>query len=101
TISLNQHCMKFQERLTVLESSLPTRVDAVDVSRTAKLPFKRVLWYRESLIWRMVGLSRVALDSFQNAKLASAKEWCWGTCRSGAGDNLFVVPSLILLITRG
>jgi hypothetical protein len=69
--SIESTLAEIQERLTRLESSLPTRVDAADVSRTANVPFK-ALWYRESLIWRMTDLSRLAFSSFQTDKLAAA-----------------------------
>jgi hypothetical protein len=69
--SLESMGVEIQERLTRLESSLPARIDAAEVSATAKLPFKS-LWYRESLIWRMTELSHAAFDSFQSAKHASA-----------------------------
>jgi hypothetical protein len=69
--SIDSTLAEIQERLTRLESSLPTWVDAADVSPTAKVPFK-ALWYRASLIWRMTELSRLAFGSFQNEKLAAA-----------------------------
>jgi len=62
---------EIQERLKLLESSLPRRVDAMAVSPTAKIPFKALL-YREALIWRMAELGRSALESFENDKLATA-----------------------------
>jgi len=54
-----------------LESILPSRVDPMAVSRTAKLPFKGLV-YRAALIWRMAELGRIAFESFENDKLASA-----------------------------
>ena len=62
---------EIRERLLLIESSLPKRVDAMAVSQTSKLPFKALL-YREALIWRMAELGRVAFESFENDKLASA-----------------------------
>jgi hypothetical protein len=62
---------EIRERLELLESSLPSRVDAMAVSPTAKLPFK-ALCFRETLIWRMTELSRSAFESFENNKIASA-----------------------------
>lgn len=56
-------------RLDLMESQLPRRIDAL-MSRS-KLPFKAML-YRESLIWRMVELSRGAFDNLKSDKLANA-----------------------------
>jgi hypothetical protein len=58
-------------RLELLESSLPKRVDAMEVSPISKLPFKALL-YREALIWRMAELGRGAFESFEKDKLVSA-----------------------------
>jgi hypothetical protein len=57
-------------RLELLESSLPTRVDAM-VSPDSKLPFKALI-YRAALIWRMAELSRGALENFEKDRLALA-----------------------------
>lgn len=57
-------------RIELLESSLPTRVDAM-VSPDSKLPFKALL-YRAALIWRMAELSRGAFDHFEKSNLALA-----------------------------
>jgi hypothetical protein len=57
--------------IELLESNLPTSVDAMAVSRASKLPFK-VLLYRESLIWRMTELARGAFDNFGVDNLVSA-----------------------------
>lgn len=62
---------EIRERLKLLESSLPKRVDAWAVSQISKLPSKALL-YREALIWRMAELGRGALESFENDNLASA-----------------------------
>jgi hypothetical protein len=70
-MSLDSLLNEAQERLLRLESSLPAELDAMAVSRRAKLPFKALL-YRETLIWRMAGLSRVAIQSFKGHELASA-----------------------------
>ena len=64
-------------RLELIEFSLPSRVDAMAVSPSAKLPFN-ALCYRETLIWRMAELSRSAFGSFENNKLASAILSVWG-----------------------
>jgi hypothetical protein len=58
-------------RIELLESNLPTRVDAMAVSPISKLPYKALL-YREALIWRMAELGREALESFEKNKLVSA-----------------------------
>jgi cation transport protein ChaC len=58
-------------RLVLLESNLPRRVDGFGISPHSKLPFK-VLLYREVLIWRMVDLSRSALETLENERLSSA-----------------------------
>jgi hypothetical protein len=57
-------------RVELLESSLPSRVDAM-VSPDSKLPFKALL-FRAALIWRMAELSRGALENFEKDKLALA-----------------------------
>lgn len=57
--------------LAVLEANLPKQVDGFALSSTTKLPFK-ALWFRDSLCWRMAQLSRSALNSFEEKKLASA-----------------------------
>jgi hypothetical protein len=62
---------EIRERLELLESCLPRRVDAMAVSPTAKIPFKALL-YREALIWRMSDLGRSAFEKFAEEKLASA-----------------------------
>jgi hypothetical protein len=60
-----------RERLDRLQASLPTRLDARDISLRAQLPFY-ALYCRETLIWRMVELSRDALECYQKGNLASA-----------------------------
>lgn len=62
---------EIRDRLELLESILPERVDAMAVSPTSKLPFK-VLVYREALIWRMAELGRSAFQSFERDRLVSA-----------------------------
>jgi hypothetical protein len=62
---------EIRERLELLESSLPKHLDAMDVSRTAKLPWKALL-YREVLIWRMAELSRAAFENFEKNRLIAA-----------------------------
>ena len=62
---------EIRQRLELMESRLPKRVDAMAVSRISKVPYK-VLFYREALIWRMAELSRTAFEDFQREKLASA-----------------------------
>src|SRR5207253_7708223 len=57
-------------RLELLESSLPSRVDAM-ISPDSKLPFKALL-YREALICRMAELSRGAFENFERDRLALA-----------------------------
>jgi hypothetical protein len=56
--------------LEEMESSLPSRVDAM-VSPESKLPFKALI-YRAALIWRMAELSRGAFENFANNQLARA-----------------------------
>jgi hypothetical protein len=60
-----------RERVGMLETSLPRRVDAMALSTISKLPYKALL-YREALIWRMAELGREALESFEKDKLVSA-----------------------------
>lgn len=60
-----------RRRLEALESSLPKRLDGYAVSPHTKLPFK-VLLYREVLAWRMVELSRSALELLESDRIASA-----------------------------
>ena len=62
---------EIRERVELLESSLPRRVDAMAVSPVSKLPYKALL-YREALIWRMAELGREALENFDKNKLVSA-----------------------------
>lgn len=57
-------------RLEAFESSLPKRINAMEVSQGSKLPYK-VLLYREALIWRMVELCRGAFENFTKDKLVS------------------------------
>jgi hypothetical protein len=57
-------------RLELLESRLPTRVDAM-VSPDSKLPFKALI-YRAALIWRMAELSRGAFENFEKGNLGLA-----------------------------
>jgi len=62
---------EIREKLSLLESSLPKRVDGWALSQASKLPFK-VLVYREALSWRMAELSRAAYEEFENERLAAA-----------------------------
>jgi hypothetical protein len=62
---------EIRQRVALLESNLPKRVDAMAVSRISKLPHK-VLFYREALIWRMAELGRTACEDFERDKLVSA-----------------------------
>jgi hypothetical protein len=68
--SLENLMTEIRGRLDLLESSLPTRVDAM-VSPESKLPFKALI-YRAALIWRMAELSRGAFENFEKDKLALA-----------------------------
>jgi cation transport protein ChaC len=69
--SLESMMREIRERLELLESNLPRRVDGFGISPHSKIPFK-VLLYREVLIWRMAELSRSALEHLENDRLASA-----------------------------
>lgn len=62
---------EIRSRLELLESSLPKHADAMDLSRTAKLPFKALVC-RETLVWRMTELGSTALESFEKNRLTSA-----------------------------
>jgi hypothetical protein len=62
---------EIRKRVELLELSLPKHLDAMDVSRTAKLPWKALL-YREALIWRMTELSRAAFENFEKDRLVAA-----------------------------
>jgi hypothetical protein len=68
--SIENLMTEIRGRLDLLESSLPTRVDAM-VSPESKLPFKALI-YRAALIWRMAELSRGAVENFEKDKLALA-----------------------------
>jgi len=70
-MSLDSQLNEAQKRLHHLESSLAAQLDAMAVSRTAKLKFKALL-YRETLARRMAGLCRVAIRTFRGHELASA-----------------------------
>lgn len=59
-----------EERIALLESNLPTRVDGFALSPISKLPFK-ALTFRECLIWRMAELSRSAFENYGQQRLAS------------------------------
>jgi hypothetical protein len=61
---------EIRERIELLESSLPKRIDGMGLSPISKLPYKALL-YREALIWRMAELSREALERFEKNKLVS------------------------------
>ena len=62
---------EIRQRLELLESNLPKRVDAMAISRISKLPYK-VMFYREALVWRMAELGRTAFEDFERDKLVSA-----------------------------
>lgn len=62
---------EIRQRLELFESNLPKRVDAMDVSRISKLPYK-VLFYREALVWRIVEIGRSAFEDFGRDNVASA-----------------------------
>jgi hypothetical protein len=68
--SIEDLMTEIRGRLELMESSLPSRVDAM-VSPDSKLPFKALL-YRASLIWRMAELSRGAFENFEKDRLALA-----------------------------
>jgi hypothetical protein len=68
--SIEAMMSEIRGRLELLESSLPTRADAM-VSPDSKLPFKALI-YRAALIWRMAELSRGALEDFEKDRLALA-----------------------------
>ncbi len=68
--SVEDLMIEIRGRIELLESSLPTRVDAI-VSPDSKDPFKALL-YRGALTWRMAELSRGAFDNFEKNKLALA-----------------------------
>jgi cation transport protein ChaC len=63
--------LEIRERLKLLESSLPQRVDGYALSPDSKLPMKAML-YREALIWRMAELSRGALENLEKENLCVA-----------------------------
>jgi hypothetical protein len=56
--------------LELLESRLQRRVDGWALSQVSKLPFK-VMFYRESLAWRMAELSRAAFEEFEKDRVAA------------------------------
>lgn len=58
-------------RVQLLTDSLPTVVDPADISLSAKLPF-RVMVFREPLIWRTEELARCACTLFKNDDIVSA-----------------------------
>src|SRR5215813_4656052 len=62
---------EIRQRLALLRSHLPARIDAREISLTAKLPFN-ALWYRETLAWRMAELSQSAFELFEKDGLSSA-----------------------------
>ncbi|HEX7285673.1 MAG TPA: gamma-glutamylcyclotransferase [Candidatus Angelobacter sp.] len=62
---------EIRDRLKLLESALPRRMDGYALSPDSKLPMKALV-YREVLIWRMVELSRSALENLENENLSSA-----------------------------
>jgi hypothetical protein len=68
--TLDDLISEIQERLRLLNESLPHQIDLAALSRS-KLPFK-ALAYREALIWRVVELGEVALESFNTEKFAAA-----------------------------
>jgi hypothetical protein len=69
--SLDDLMKKVRGRVEALEARRLSRLDAVDISTKALLPFKALI-YRETLIWRMAELSRSAFTSFAEDKLVSA-----------------------------
>jgi hypothetical protein len=68
---IEQLLNEIAQRLQLLESNLPARVDGWALSQISKLPF-RALSFRECLIYRMAELGRSAFDSLTNNKLVSA-----------------------------
>jgi hypothetical protein len=61
---------EIRERLERLESELLRYLDAMEVSRTAQLPYY-ALCYRETLSWRIAELGRDALNCLENEHLVS------------------------------
>jgi len=61
---------EIRESLAMLESNLPRQIDGFALSQKSKLPWK-VLLYREALIWRIVELGRIALESFLSERIMS------------------------------
>ena len=69
--SVESVMIEIRTRLALMKQSLPTQLDAMAVSETAKIPFK-ALWYREALFWRMAELGQSAFEHFETETLASA-----------------------------
>lgn len=59
---------EIRQQVERLESARRSRVDAMAVSMTSKLPYKALL-YREALVWRMAELARASLESFHKDRL--------------------------------
>jgi hypothetical protein len=68
--SIEQLVGAVENRLAFLQSNCSSRIDAANISKAAKLPFKAT-WFFEALSWRMAELCRAGLESLQTMKLAS------------------------------
>jgi len=68
--SIDEKMAELEQRIHLLESSLPTAVDGM-ICPESKLPFL-VLWHREAQMWRAAELSRSAFESFRSNHLVSA-----------------------------
>ncbi|GEP55507.1 hypothetical protein [Reyranella soli] len=60
-----------RERLKLIQSSLPTSVEAAALHTNAKIPFK-VLSCREGYIWRIEELGRCAYDALEKDDVVAA-----------------------------
>ena len=81
--SVTEYKAEIVERLDAFARSLPTQLDAPEISRM-KLP-GIAMWYRTSMIWRFTELAQEAFDSLNRKRFAAAMILTRAAVATGAG----------------
>ena len=63
---------EIRDRLELLESNLPQRIEAGGIFRRSKLPFRTDFQCREVLAWRCAELAREAYEALKRDRFVTA-----------------------------